>query len=83
MLVRSFLAAGSDAVLTRSWLDQDPVVPDILLRYCKKLMTEKKGHGAALQEAMMEVKQQHPHPYYWAQLTLFGADIPLPPITTK
>ena len=33
-----------------------------------------KTKAAALQEAQLEVRDRHPHPFYWAGFVLMGED---------
>jgi CHAT domain-containing protein len=36
-----------------------------------------EDNASALQGAMLELRQQYPHPYYWAPFTLTGKVSPL------
>jgi CHAT domain-containing protein len=35
------------------------------------------GKASALQGAMIELRERHPHPYHWAPFTLIGKVSPL------
>ncbi len=70
-LARGFLYAGSRSVLLPLW--DSPVRARIdLLASFYRLLDSSSSRGEALNRAMLEVRERHPHPYYWASFALIG-----------
>jgi CHAT domain-containing protein len=70
-LVRGLLYAGTQAALVTLW--------DVNDRSTAEFMTAFYGHlghgldkGAALREAMREIREAHPHPFHWAPFVMVG-----------
>ncbi len=45
---------------------------DELRRHGARRLTAGHGPARALRRAMLELRQAHPHPYYWAPFVLIG-----------
>ena len=75
-LVRGFMVAGSETVVASLWRVNDPATKSLMERFYDRL---QKGEPrlTALRAAMHEVKQEQPHPYYWAPFVGVGRDAPL------
>jgi CHAT domain-containing protein len=71
-LVHGFLYAGARAVLVSLWAADDAATAT-LMRECYTGMAAGLNRAAALRAAQRTVREQWPHPYYWAAFTLVGA----------
>lgn len=82
-LRRGFLAAGAETVLASQWRVDDQANPEMMTTFYDQLLhpVTPLSRLSALQRAMLETKQKHPHPHYWAPFILLGEDGPiaLPP----
>ena len=72
-LVRGFMVAGSETVLASLWRVNDPVTKSLMERFYDRLQ-KSEPRLPALRAAMHEVKQEQPHPYYWAHFVGVGRD---------
>ena len=81
-LRRAFLAAGAEAVVASLWRVADPETRSLMTRYYKLLIQEKdpRPRITAMREAMLAMKKDRPHPYYWAPFIAIGRDEPLRPL---
>jgi CHAT domain-containing protein len=70
-LVRAFLIAGASRVLASLWPVDDAVTADFMAHFYGALR-RGEAPASALAEAQRAVRQQHPHPLYWAAFTLYG-----------
>jgi CHAT domain-containing protein len=70
-LVRAFLVAGAARVVASLWPVDDAVTADFMARFYGALCLGRRP-AAALRQAQAELRQQHPHPFYWAAFTLYG-----------
>jgi CHAT domain-containing protein len=70
-LIRGLLYAGAQSVLLSLWDVHDRSTAELMdafyRRYC-----DGSGNASALRGAMIEVREKHPHPYYWAPFALTG-----------
>jgi CHAT domain-containing protein len=69
--VRAFFYAGADSILSSLWSVEDLATRDLMVAFYENLKT--KGKREALREAELKVKEQYPHPFYWAAFRLTGA----------
>lgn len=76
-LRRSFLVAGAETLVTSLWSVSDRATGELMISFYNKLVREKKKRVEAMEEAMKEMKNQRPHPYYWAPFIVLGQDGPL------
>src|SRR5215469_12461613 len=72
-LVRGFLYAGATSVVLSLWDVNDRTTAD-LMKYFYGDLAEGKTKGVSLRSAMLKVRQEQPHPYYWAPFLLMGRD---------
>lgn len=78
-LRRAFLVAGAETLVTSLWPASDAATGNLMQLYYQKLLKEKKGRLAAMQEAMKQMRKKHQHPYYWAPFLVIGSDGPMRP----
>ena len=70
-LVRGLLHAGARSLLLSLWDVQDRSTTELM----RSFYTRFRAGGdmaSALQDAMQELREQQPHPYYWAPFVLIG-----------
>ncbi|HLF24872.1 MAG TPA: CHAT domain-containing tetratricopeptide repeat protein [Anaerolineae bacterium] len=70
-LPRAFLGAGAASVLVSLWLVQDEATAQLMTQWYRNLH-RGLGRAAALRAAQQALRQQYPHPYYWAPFILVG-----------
>ena len=70
-LIRGFLYAGATSVVTSLWDVNDQSTAD-LMKYFYGNLASGHSKGEALRLAMLLLRQDHPHPYYWAPFLLMG-----------
>jgi len=71
-LVRGLLYAGTQSALVTLWDVSDSSTSEFMARFYGCLGKEGHDKGTALQRAMIELRERHPHPYYWAPFVLVG-----------
>ncbi len=70
-LVRGLLFAGARSLLLSLWDVHDRTTAEFMTLFYERLsLADSKA--AALQQAMLVMRERHPHPYYWAPFTLTG-----------
>jgi CHAT domain-containing protein len=70
-LIRGLLFAGAQSLLLTLWDVHDRSTSEFMTRFYRRLV-DGEDKAFALQGAMLELRQQYPHPYYWAPFTLTG-----------
>lgn len=70
-LTRAFLGAGAATLAVSLWLVQDETTARLMQSWYEKIGSGT-GHAAALRSAQLEIKEEFPHPYYWAPFILIG-----------
>jgi tetratricopeptide (TPR) repeat protein len=70
-LIRGFVYAGATSVVLSLWDVNDRTTAD-LMKYFYGCVAEGQSKGRSLQSAMLRLRQDHPHPYYWAPFVLMG-----------
>lgn len=70
-LTRGLLYAGARAALVSLWDVQDDSTARLMTTFYRQLETTA-DKAVALQEAMVELKAERSHPYYWAPFLLVG-----------
>ena len=70
-LVRGLLYAGAKAVLVSLWDVHDESTATLMETFYQAMLvaTDK---AEALRQAMLQLRQSHPHPYFWAPFALTG-----------
>lgn len=70
-LIRGFLIAGVQSVAASLWAADDESTAELMVRFYS-LIAEGLRPAAALRAAQLSVRDQYPHPYYWAAFALVG-----------
>ncbi len=70
-LARGLLYAGARSVLVTLWDVNDESTTELVGAFYRRLAAGS-GPAAALRAAMRELREAHPHPYYWAPFVLVG-----------
>jgi len=70
-LVRGLLYAGAQSLLLTLWDVHDRSSAEFM-KFFYRRMVANPDKAVALQGAMMELREQYPHPFYWAPFTLVG-----------
>jgi CHAT domain-containing protein len=70
-LARAFLGAGVATLVVSQWLVQDATTAELMESWYRRLR-DGEERTAALRAAQLEIKERHPHPYYWAPFILIG-----------
>jgi CHAT domain-containing protein len=70
-LVRGFLYAGATSVVISLWDVNDRTTADLMKCFYSNLAA-RQSKGEALRRAMLQLRQEYPHPYYWAPFLLMG-----------
>lgn len=70
-LTRAFLGAGAATLVSSLWVVQDETTAE-LMRRCYEGLRAGSGPAEALREAQLALKEEYPHPYYWAPFVLVG-----------
>ncbi len=68
---RGFLYAGTRSIVSSLWQVDDRATHDLMLAFYRNLQTMDKTQ--ALTQSQRTIKQQFPHPFYWAAFQLTGA----------
>jgi tetratricopeptide (TPR) repeat protein len=72
-LVRGLLSAGAKSLLLSLWDVHDQSTAELMQAFYSRLDSQT-GKAAALRSAMRELRDCHPHPYYWAPFVLIGGE---------
>ncbi|HEY8207751.1 MAG TPA: CHAT domain-containing protein, partial [Myxococcaceae bacterium] len=75
-LRRALVAAGAETLVVSLWKVDDDVTRILMERYYLNLLAGQ-GRAAALREAMLAIREQHPDPHFWAPFIAIGRDTPL------
>ncbi|MFB3826837.1 MAG: CHAT domain-containing protein [Bryobacteraceae bacterium] len=70
-LVRGLLYAGARSVLVTLWDVNDRSTAEFMELFYARLGSAA-GSADALRQAMAELRERYPHPYYWAPFVLVG-----------
>jgi CHAT domain-containing protein len=70
-LTRAFLGVGVSSLVVSLWLVQDETTASLMEKYYERL-SDGAGPAEALRAAQLAIKDEHPHPYYWAPFVLVG-----------
>ena len=70
-LTRGLLYAGARAVAVSLWDVNDGTTTELMELFYSRLSRGAEPAGA-LKDAMLELRQEHAHPYYWAPFILIG-----------
>jgi CHAT domain-containing protein len=70
-LTRAFIFAGTPSVVASLWSVEDEATALLMERFYTHLR-DGMGKAEALRQAQLEVREEHPNPYYWAGFVLSG-----------
>jgi CHAT domain-containing protein len=70
-LTRAFLGVGASTLVVSLWVVQDETTASLMEKYYERLGAGA-GAAEALRAAQLEIKDERPHPYYWAPFVLVG-----------
>jgi CHAT domain-containing protein len=70
-LTRGLLSAGCSAVVASLWTVSDESTARLMERFYASLR-DGAAPAVALREAMLEIRQQYDHPYFWAPFLVTG-----------
>jgi len=70
-LTRAFLSVGASTLVVSLWLVQDEATASLMEKYYERLR-DGVGPAEALRAAQLAIKDEYPHPYYWASFVLVG-----------
>ncbi len=70
-LNRAFLFAGTPTVIASLW-NVDDTATSLLMERFYTYLRQGQSKGEALRLAQVDVREQFPHPYYWAAFVLTG-----------
>jgi CHAT domain len=70
-LLRGLLLAGTHGVMVSLWDVNDRSTARFMSHFYRRLQTEQ-NKAAALRGAMLELRNEFPHPYHWAPFVLAG-----------
>ncbi len=68
-LIRGFLYAGATSVLTSLWDVNDRTTAQLMKDFYRYL-TDGVSKSESLKSAMLRLREEYPHPYYWAPFLL-------------
>jgi CHAT domain-containing protein/tetratricopeptide (TPR) repeat protein len=74
-LIRGFISAGARSLLLSLWDVHDRTAAELMKGFYRRFCGGQ-DKATALQGAMQELREQHPHPYYWAPFMLVGKTFP-------
>jgi CHAT domain-containing protein len=66
------MSAGAVSLIASLWNVADSTTASLMLEFYDRWHGASHTKAQALRQAMLSVKQTHPHPYYWAPFTLMG-----------
>ena len=75
-LRRSLVVAGAETLVMSLWKVNDDSTHKLMEHFYQNLLAGQ-GRAAALQQAMLSVRQLQPHPSSWAPFISLGSDAPL------
>jgi CHAT domain-containing protein/tetratricopeptide (TPR) repeat protein len=70
-LIRGLISAGATSLLLTLWDVHDRTTAGFMACFYRRLQAHG-DKGLALREAMLALREDHPHPYYWAPFVLVG-----------
>ncbi len=71
-LAWAFTAAGARTVVVSQWKVSDETTP-VLMKSFYQGLRNGLGKAAALRAAERNLREQSPHPYYWAPFVVMGS----------
>lgn len=78
-LIRGLLYTGAEALLLSLWDVHDQTTARLMASFYREIR-DHRDKGQALRKAMLELRETHPHPYYWAPFVLVGKSYDSPTV---
>jgi CHAT domain-containing protein len=69
-LQRAFMIAGAKSVVMSLWKVDDDVTNQLMQLFYKNWIGKGMKKNMAFREAKLELKKEHPEPYFWAPFIL-------------
>ena len=70
-LCRGFFATGAQTILMSLWMVDDVTTAQLMTHFYQNLLSGLPATNA-LRTAQLQIKQENPHPFYWATFILTG-----------
>jgi CHAT domain-containing protein len=70
-LIRGLISAGATSLLLTLWEVHDRTTAEFMASFYRRLQTHG-DKGCALRQAMLMLRENYSHPYYWAPFVLVG-----------
>ncbi len=75
-LRRAVVVVGAETLVAGLWKVNDEITYQFMESYYRHLLAGQ-GRTTALRKAMQEMRQNQPHPHFWAPFIGIGKDSPL------
>ncbi len=76
-LRRSFVLAGARTLVISLWNVPDEATRELMERFYRRVLAGEP-RAVALRRSQLEIKQRHPHPFFWGAFICQGEPGPLP-----
>jgi CHAT domain-containing protein len=73
-LIRGLLFAGAQSLLLTLWDVHDKSTAEFMAKFYRRL-SEGESKAGAVRNAMKDLRDEYPHPYYWAPFLLIGKSL--------
>ena len=73
-LIRGLLYAGAQSLLLTLWDVHDKSTAAFMTKFYRRL-SEGDSKARAVQGAMTDLREEYPHPYFWAPFLLIGKSL--------
>ena len=70
-LMRGLLYAGAESLLLTLWDVHDRTTAEFMSKFYSGL-EKNRDKARALRAAMLDIRRDYPHPYYWAPFVIVG-----------
>lgn len=81
-LRRAFLVSGAQTVVASLWAVNDGATRALMRGFYQHLR-RGQGRAQAMQQAALSLRQEYPHPHYWAGFIVIGNGSPLHDMATS
>ena len=71
-LVRGFLYAGANQVISTLWEIDDAATSQLMTDFYRQIKDGKTSKGTALRNSQLAAAKTYPHPYFWAAFQITG-----------
>ena len=70
LLFQQLIYAGAQSLLLTLWDVDDSSTAKLMKSFYRSMPQQSRAQ--ALQAAMLEIRDEYPHPFYWAPFVLIG-----------